>query len=62
MELRGFPLPDGIPSFPSGEIYYKYLQNYTKHFDLEKHIQVSGTFVTYSYDASKRPLLSFAVS
>ncbi|XP_050354178.1 senecionine N-oxygenase-like isoform X2 [Nymphalis io] len=39
MELRGFPLPDDIPSFPSWKIYYNYIKNYTKHFDLEKHIK-----------------------
>ncbi|XP_012544129.1 flavin-dependent monooxygenase FMO2 isoform X1 [Bombyx mori] len=39
MELRGFPLPDGIPSFPSWKIYYDYLKDYAKHFDIEKYIQ-----------------------
>ncbi|KAJ0173681.1 hypothetical protein K1T71_010830 [Dendrolimus kikuchii] len=39
MELRGFPLPDDLPSFPSWKNYYEYLQRYAKYFDLEKYIQ-----------------------
>lgn len=39
MELRGFPLPDYLPSFPSWKNIYEYLQNYAKYFELEKHIR-----------------------
>ncbi|KAG6452442.1 hypothetical protein O3G_MSEX007636 [Manduca sexta] len=39
MEMRGFPLPDGIPSFPPWHIFYEYLQSYAKHFELEKYIK-----------------------
>ncbi|XP_064073955.1 senecionine N-oxygenase-like isoform X1 [Vanessa tameamea] len=39
MELRGFPLPDDIPSFPSWKIYYNYIKDYAKHFDLERDIK-----------------------
>ncbi|XP_034834104.1 senecionine N-oxygenase-like isoform X1 [Maniola hyperantus] len=39
MELRGFPVPDDMPSFPTWKIYYDYIQDYVKHFDLERHIK-----------------------
>ncbi|XP_059053198.1 senecionine N-oxygenase-like isoform X2 [Achroia grisella] len=34
MELRGFPLPQNIQSFPSGQVYYDYIQSYAEHFNL----------------------------
>ncbi|XP_023939983.2 senecionine N-oxygenase isoform X2 [Bicyclus anynana] len=39
MELRGFPVPEDMPSFPSWKVYYKYIQDYAKHFDLARHIK-----------------------
>lgn len=45
MELRGFPIPDDMPSFPSWNLYYKYIQDYVKHFDLERHIKVNITIL-----------------
>lgn len=44
MELRGFPLPDSMPDFPSWKIYYNYITNYVKHFDLEQYIKVNDYF------------------
>ncbi|XP_053613918.1 senecionine N-oxygenase-like isoform X3 [Plodia interpunctella] len=39
MEMPGYPLPAEMPSYPTWEQFYKYLQSYSKHFDLEKHIK-----------------------
>ncbi|CAH0594187.1 unnamed protein product [Chrysodeixis includens] len=39
MELRSFPLPDNLPSFPTWKDFYHYLQDYAEHFDILKHIQ-----------------------
>ncbi|CAH1637686.1 unnamed protein product [Spodoptera littoralis] len=39
MELRGFPLPEHLPSFPSWRDYYQYLQDYSKHFNILDHIK-----------------------
>ncbi|CAG4953553.1 unnamed protein product [Parnassius apollo] len=39
MELRGFPMPEDMPSFPSWQIYYNYIKSYANHFDIEKHIK-----------------------
>ncbi|CAG4986717.1 unnamed protein product [Colias eurytheme] len=39
MELKGFPIPEDMPSYPTWEMYYGYLKNYVKHFDLEKYIK-----------------------
>ncbi|CAF4910938.1 unnamed protein product [Pieris macdunnoughi] len=39
MELSGFPMPDGVPSFPTWEVYYNYLLRYVHHFQLEKYMQ-----------------------
>ncbi|XP_039757699.1 senecionine N-oxygenase-like [Pararge aegeria] len=39
MELRGFPLPEDAPSFMKRETVYKYIEDYVKHFDLEKRIK-----------------------
>ncbi|XP_032521487.2 senecionine N-oxygenase-like isoform X2 [Danaus plexippus] len=38
MELRGFPVPKDMPSFPKWSIYYEYIKDYVKHFGLEKRI------------------------
>lgn len=40
MELKGFPVPEDMASFPTWKTYYNYIQDYTRHFDLEKHIKV----------------------
>ncbi|KAM3962444.1 flavin-dependent monooxygenase FMO2 isoform 2-T2 [Aphomia sociella] len=39
MELKGFPLPHDVRSFPSWEVYYNYIESFAKHFDLERHIK-----------------------
>ncbi|XP_075982724.1 senecionine N-oxygenase-like isoform X2 [Anticarsia gemmatalis] len=39
MELRGFPLPERLPSFPSWHDYYDYLQAYAKHFKVLENIK-----------------------
>ncbi|CAH2045541.1 unnamed protein product, partial [Iphiclides podalirius] len=39
MELRGFPIPKDMASFPSWEVYYEYIKSYAVHFDLERHIK-----------------------
>ncbi|CAH0728412.1 unnamed protein product, partial [Brenthis ino] len=39
MELKGFPIPDEFPSFPSWKLYYDYVKDYARHFDLEQHIK-----------------------
>lgn len=39
MELRGFPLPEHLPSFPRWRDFYRYLQAYAKHFDILKYIK-----------------------
>ncbi|XP_072929957.1 senecionine N-oxygenase-like isoform X2 [Epargyreus clarus] len=39
MELRGFPIPKDMPSFPTWEMYYNYIKDYAKYFDLEKYIK-----------------------
>ncbi|XP_026315023.1 senecionine N-oxygenase-like isoform X1 [Hyposmocoma kahamanoa] len=39
MELRDFPAPDSWPSFPSWKLFYEYIKDYARHFDLEKHIK-----------------------
>ncbi|XP_013170808.1 PREDICTED: senecionine N-oxygenase-like isoform X1 [Papilio xuthus] len=39
MELRGFPVPTEMQSFPSWNVYYEYIKAYATHFDLHKHIK-----------------------
>ncbi|KAJ8713967.1 hypothetical protein PYW08_007587 [Mythimna loreyi] len=39
MELKDFPLPEHLPSFPSWRDYYLYLQAFAKHFDILKYIK-----------------------
>ncbi|KAI8425131.1 hypothetical protein MSG28_006975 [Choristoneura fumiferana] len=39
MEFSNFTFPDSTPSYPSAPCFYKYLQNFTREFDLEKYIQ-----------------------
>lgn len=39
MELKDFPLPEHLPSYPSRRDFYRYLENYAKHFDILKYIQ-----------------------
>ncbi|XP_052756556.1 senecionine N-oxygenase-like isoform X2 [Galleria mellonella] len=39
MELRGFPIPRKVQSFPSWQVYYDYIKDYAEHFDLLKHIK-----------------------
>ncbi|XP_049877785.1 senecionine N-oxygenase-like isoform X2 [Pectinophora gossypiella] len=39
MQLRGFPVPKDMPSFPSWRLYYDYIKDYAKHFDLIRHIK-----------------------
>ncbi|XP_060805161.1 senecionine N-oxygenase isoform X2 [Amyelois transitella] len=50
MELPGFPLPDDAPSYPGWEDYYKYLQSYAKHFDLEKNIKFLHNVISIKRD------------
>lgn len=40
MELKGFPIPDNVPSYPTWEVYYNYLKEYVKYFQLEKYMKV----------------------
>lgn len=40
MVLGGFPIPESLPSFPSWKDYYRYIQDYAKHFDVVKYIKV----------------------
>nr|CBI83753.1 flavin-dependent monooxygenase [Tyria jacobaeae] len=39
MEFPDYPFPQGSSSYLSGPCIYKYLQGYTKQFNLEKHIK-----------------------
>ncbi|XP_063387234.1 senecionine N-oxygenase-like [Cydia fagiglandana] len=39
MEFANWPFPDTTPSYPTAPCFYKYMQNFTKAFDLEKYIQ-----------------------
>ncbi|XP_068619079.1 senecionine N-oxygenase-like isoform X2 [Battus philenor] len=39
MELRGFPIPKDMPSYPSWRLFYDYIKSYVAHYDLEQHIQ-----------------------
>ncbi|XP_049877782.1 senecionine N-oxygenase-like [Pectinophora gossypiella] len=39
MEYSGFPFPEDTPSYPTSTCFYRYLKNFTKEFDFEKHIQ-----------------------
>ncbi|XP_063387555.1 senecionine N-oxygenase-like [Cydia fagiglandana] len=39
MEFANWYFPDSTPTYPSGPCFYKYLKNFTKEFDLEKHIE-----------------------
>ncbi|CAK1553888.1 unnamed protein product [Leptosia nina] len=39
MELKGFPIPSNIPSFPTWDVYYDYIRKYVQHFQIEKHIK-----------------------
>ncbi|KAH9636622.1 hypothetical protein HF086_003440 [Spodoptera exigua] len=49
MELRGFPLPEHLPSFPSWRDYYQYLQDYSKHFNILDNIKVSTIIHSHDY-------------
>ncbi|CAH2094630.1 unnamed protein product [Euphydryas editha] len=48
MELKGFPVPDDMISFPTWKAYYSYIQDYAKHFDLEKHIKFLHQVISVS--------------
>lgn len=39
MELRGFPLPENLPSYPSWKQYYQYLNAFVEHFDILQYIK-----------------------
>lgn len=50
-EFSDYPMPAGYPDFPSGAQMLAYVQDYARHYDLEKNI-VFGTTVTRATPAS----------
>ncbi|KAK6907093.1 hypothetical protein I203_101082 [Kwoniella mangroviensis CBS 8507] len=41
MSFRGYPFPEDTPLFPKQELVEQYLQSYTEHYNLRKHIRFS---------------------
>lgn len=41
MQLKDFPFPEGIPSYPSHADVLKYLQSYAKHFGVEAFVRTN---------------------
>ncbi|XP_063895791.1 senecionine N-oxygenase isoform X1 [Helicoverpa armigera] len=39
MEMRGFPLPDYLPSYPTGRDFYHYLEECVDRLDIRKYIK-----------------------
>ena len=44
-EISDFPMPDDYPHFPHHSQIYTYLENYSAHFNLKKHIRLSAKVV-----------------
>lgn len=42
-EYTDFPMPEEYPEFPHHELAFQYLQDYVRHFDLERHIEFNAT-------------------
>ncbi len=38
MEYRDYPMPESYPDYPGHELIWKYFDDYSRHFDLRKHI------------------------
>ncbi|KAL4715988.1 hypothetical protein ACJJTC_013288 [Scirpophaga incertulas] len=39
MELKNYPMPNEYPSFPSWDLYYRYIKSFVRHFNLKNYIK-----------------------
>ncbi|KAE9326908.1 hypothetical protein PF008_g16530 [Phytophthora fragariae] len=48
MQLKEFPFQEGVPSFPSHNDVLTYLQNYSKHFEVDNIVRLNSSVTSLS--------------
>lgn len=48
MQLKEFPFQKGVPSFPSHVDVLTYLQNYSKHYEVDKFVRLNSSVTSLS--------------